>query len=311
METISRDEVLLQKWADQQTIKNLERHAHGACIHIGPISPGCRVCFTGENGGGIQIGQECNCNCSVCYYDRDRDDSWESPTKDIDVLADFFHMSFNPNWLPFTYSYQSAGETLLYIDKFLKFSPLFEQYEKEHKINIYNYMYSNGMYIDDKVIEKLLYLGVREIRFHLSASGWDSDVIENMLKCRDAGITLSVEEPSYPPERQNILDHLPLFEEIGVKHLNLVEVQMTPANKEDIEKEYPEGRIYKDHFYHLYDEGLVYEVMREVAEKGYSFSVLDCNSHVENHRQTKNQELGFDLRSIDGMCADFNYGNRD
>ena len=108
-----------------------------------------------------------------------------------------------------------------------------------------------------------------------------------MALTKERGITVSVEEPAYPPEHDNILDHLPFFEEVGVKHMNMVEVQVTAFNRPDIEDEYPEGRIFKDHFYHLYDEGLCYDVMDAVEKNKYSFSVLDCNSHVENYRQLR------------------------
>lgn len=310
METISRDYVLMKKEEDRKTIKGLERHADGACIHIGKISPGCRICFTAESGGGIQVGQECNAKCSVCYYDRDRTDEWESPERNLDLSADFFRQTLNPKWMPLTYAYQSAGETLKYIDKLMNFGPLFRSYEKHHNINIYHYIYSNGSMITEEILDKLEWLRVKEFRFHVSATGWKDSLFRKMEMTRDRGITVSVEEPSYPIERENILKHLKTFEEVGVKHLNMVEVQMTEPNKPEIEDEYPEGRIYKDHFYQLYDEGLCYEVMREVEAKNYSFSVLDCNSHVENHRQVKNQPLGFNMETIRGMCAPFDYGDR-
>lgn len=310
MKTISRDEVMEMKYANRKTIKGLEYHADGACVHLGKISPGCRICFTGELGGGVQIGQECNCNCSVCYYDRDRLDNWERPGRDYDILSDFFRNSFEPNFKPYTYAFQSSGETLMYIDRLLPFGPVFRKIEKDRNIKIYHYVYSNGTLIDEEMLDKLVALQVKEIRFHCSASNWSKKVLRNMEMTAKRGITLSVEEPSYPLERKNILKHLPIFNDLGVKHLNLVEVQITQHNKPDIEKEYPDARIYKDHFYHLYDEGLVYEVMREVVDKGYGYSVLDCNSCVETYRQTKNQSLGFNMDTIKGMCADFDHGER-
>lgn len=310
MKTISRDYVFSEKYKNRARLKKLETHADGGCIHMGKISPACRVCFTGEKGGGIQLGQECNANCTVCYYRRGRKNSDELGRAE-DILASHFRDSFDDNWLPYGFAFQSAGETLMYIDKFLPFGQIFRAYEKRHGIKIYNYVYSNGLMINEPyMLDKLEELQVQEIRFHLSASKWNKKVLKNMELTRERGITLSVEEPSYPPERENILKHLPVLNDLGVKHMNLVEVQITQYNKPDIEKEYPEGRIFKDHFYHLYDEGLVYEVMEEVEKNNYNFSVLDCNSTVETYRQVKNQAIGFDFSTIDDMCAEFDYGNR-
>lgn len=310
MKTVSRDWVFKKKYEDRQTVKELQYHADGAAVHIGQLSPGCRICFTGEQGGGIQIGNKCNRKCSVCYYDRGRDDEFLQQQADA-FLVDHFRESLKPEWKPWSVAYQSAGETLMYLDQILPVAAVLRSLEKKRGIKIYHHLYSNGELVTDKTIDKMVAMNTHEFRFHCSASKWSDKMFANMLKVKAAGITLSVEEPSYPLERDNILDHLPIFEELGVKHLNLVEIQLTADNSPDIDKEYPDGIRYKDHLYHLYDEGLVYEVMRQVVDKGFSFSVLDCNSTVETYRQMKNQSLGFDKSTIEGMCAPFDYGDRE
>lgn len=305
--------MLAEKEKRRAKIKGLERHAYGGAVHLGKISPGCRICFTGEQGGGIQIGQECNCKCTVCYYERDRNDKDANTTIRLhDTLGDFFRNNYDPTWNPWVYAFQSSGETLMYIDELLQFAPIFRMIERRRGINIYHYMYSNGTLIDEAMLDKIVQLKVREIRFHLSASKWGKKVKRAMELTQKRGITVSVEEPSYPLERDNILKHLSFFQDVGVRHLNLVEVQLTNANRPEIAAEYPDARIFKDHFYHLYDEGLVYDVMESVEKNGYTFSVHDCNSHVENYRQFKNQNVGqFSAKSIEGMCAPFDYGDRD
>jgi pyruvate formate-lyase activating enzyme-like uncharacterized protein len=314
MKTVSHEEIMKLKYADRETVPGLERHADGACVHIGPISPACMICFIGEKGGGIQIGQECMYNCPECYYKRGRKDGvdeWETKYKDI--LTDFFRESLNENWKPFGYSYQSTGETLLYIDKLMGFGPLFRSVEKKHGINIYHTLYTNGVLIDEEMLDKIKYLRIKEIRFHVSASDFSDEVFKAMELVRDnSDITLSVEEPAMPHRRDKILEYLPVFHETGVKHLNLIETQVTRWNKGDLESIYPgdTGRIYKEWMYHLYDEGMVYEVMRERQKNNYGFSVLDCNSHVESYRNGKFMPIGFTVDSMKGMCAPFDYGQK-
>lgn len=307
MKTVSRQEILQLKFADRNSIPELEYHADGACVHLGKISPACRICFTGESGGGIQIGQECMCNCPECYYLRGREDGRnEHPDYHKDVLSDFFRTSLNDNWNPLTYAYQSAGETLLYIDKLLPFGPIFRQYERRRNIKIYHYIYTNGILIDEEMLDKFDYLKIKEIRFHCSASNFSDKVFKNMELSKSRGFTVSVEEPSMPSRRLKLLESLPVFHQIGVEHLNMVEVQLTPNNMEDLTKVYGDSaRIYKDFYYHLYDEGLTYEVMREKIKHNYCFSVLDCNGLVECHRHSKNACLGMNMQTLNGMCKEF------
>lgn len=306
MRTVSLQEVMLEKFANRNSIPEIEYHADGACVHIGAISPACRICFTGEKGGGIQIGQECMCNCPECYYPRDRSDKHHNPEMSSNsILVDFFKHSLDLNWLPRSYAFQSSGETLSYIDYMLQFGPLFRSYEKKTGIKIYHYLYSNGILIDEEMIDKLKFLQIQEIRFHLSASNFSEKVFRNMELAYKSGITVSVEEPSMPHRKETLLSHLKTFEELHVTHLNLVEVQITASNKPELDKLYPTGRMYKDHFYHVYDEGMVYDIMREVVSNKYQYSVLDCNSVVENHRHKKNAILGMDMKTIDGMCSPF------
>lgn len=305
MKTVSLQEVMELKFRDRNSIPELEYHADGACVHLGKISPACRVCFTGETGGGIQIGQECNCKCPECYYQRGRTDANNEPLHNAqEILTRFFRWGLDPNWKPRSYAYQSAGETLMYIDQLLPFAPIFNNYERIHNHKIYRYLYTNGVLLDEDMVQKVLYLGVNEIRFHCSASNFSDKVFRAMELAYQHGITVSVEEPSAPWRALKILSHLDTFQELNVKHLNMVEIQVTSHNKPDLDKFYLEGRMYKDHFYHLYDEGLVYEVMRERIRKGHTYSVLDCNSLVENHRHMKNARLGMNMDTITGMCSE-------
>ncbi len=313
MITVSHEEIMRLKYADRDTVPGLERHADGACIHLGQISPSCEICFTGRLGGGIQIGQSCQFNCPECYYWRDREDHHEG-TKNLDMITDFFRESLNPEWKPRSYSYQSTGETLLHIDKMMPFGPIFKKVEDRHNINIYHTLYSNGVLIDEAMLEKLMFLRIKEIRFHVSASKFSDKVFRAMeLTKKTTPITVSVEEPSMPHRWDKLIEHLDTFEELGVKHFNLVEVQITEHNEPDLEKLYPgdKGRRYKEHFYHLYDEGMVYEIMRERQKRGHTYSVMDCNSMVESYRHGKCQNLGFNPQTLKGMCAPFPYKRED
>lgn len=315
MKVLNYQDVMKYKFKRQEAIKEIEYNVNGQCIHIGKISPGCRCCFTGEEGGGIQIGQECMANCPMCYYDRKRTDEWEPQSNIDNRLADCFYKIRQPNYKPVCMSYQSTGETALYMDNLIQFAVFYRQNAEEKNINTYHHYYSNGILLDRDMLNILKDICVHEIRFHVTASNYTKEgkknldkVLKHMKIAKELGITVSVEEPSWFPHKKQLINLLPIFNEIGVTHLNMVEVQLTTHNKDDIKKHYPGCSIWKDYYWHVFDEGLVYDIMEEKVKNNYSFSVLDCNSGVERFRHGKfQQNVHFDYNSIEGMCADFNY----
>lgn len=305
-------EIIRKKINRQKSIKELEYHAHGDCVHIGEISPGCRECFSNESHIGFQIGFECQFKCSMCYYDRDKNDVRDKKIeKTAEMLTDHFHHSLFKNDL-MGVSFQSSGETLLYLDDIYNFAVINKKIERDNNIKIYQFLYTNGILATRDVLKKLKDMNIHELRFHVSASNFSKKVVDNMYEAAKMGFTVSVEEPSWPIHKEKLFDFLPVMEDIGVRHFNLIEIEVTKWNKDVINKLCPTGKLYKDALYHLYDEGLVYDIIEEVIKKKYSFSVLDCNSWVEHYRHVKD-DFGkdlFDLNSVRGMCASFDYGNR-
>lgn len=305
-------EILTEKLKRQSQIRELQSHASGHCLHIGKISPGCRRCFTNEQGSGIQVGAKCMCDCPYCYYDPMRG---EESRKSMDNrLTDFFYQSLDSNWKPTIFSYQSSGETLLYLDELEKISLILDQTASNTGINQYRYLYTNGILANEPVLKRLQDMKIHEIRFHLSASNFSESVYKNMETASKMGFAITVEEPAWPKHRKQLFDMLPRLEAIGGKHLDVVEVQLNKNNQYAVEAEYPgdSARAYKDFYYHLYDEGLVYDIMEEVIKKNYNFSVIDCSSAVERCRHgNEDGHILFDYDDIDNACADWNYYNND
>lgn len=296
-------DMVREKMKNQSTVPDLEYHASGHCVHIGKISPGCRQCFTGEPGGGVQIGNLCMCNCPMCYYPRDRVEMTKEETNDI-ITSQYFLGLMDQK--PISISYQSSGETLSYLEDLEKVAKIHQDNEKRLGIQTYHHLYTNGILATTPVLNKLMNMGVHEIRYHISASNFSLKVINSMYEAASMGFSVTVEEPSWPKHRDKLLQLLEVFEDIGVIHLDIVEIQLTPHNFNELSNQI-NGRYFKDYFYQMYDEGMVYDIMREVKSKQYHYSVIDCNSGVERCRHGKYQHIGFHMDSIDGMCDDFPY----
>jgi pyruvate formate-lyase activating enzyme-like uncharacterized protein len=305
MRLVPYQEILSEKLARQKSIKGLQFHASGHCVHTGKISPGCRGCFSPELSTGMQIGTQCMFRCPYCYYDPARR---ENTQFEIDqMLTDIFRKSLDPNWKPIIVALQSTGETLFYMDELEKFVKILREQEERKKINTYLFVYSNGVLANEENLSRMKDWGVQEIRFHLAASNFSEDVFKNMENAIKKGFTGTVELPSLPHYRDKLFELMPRMNDVGVKHFDLVECQVTPFNIGSLNKMFPDGRIYQDYFIHLYDEGMVYDIIEEAINKQYNFSVIDCNSGVERCRQGPGKQVAFDMASIDGMCAPWDY----
>lgn len=311
MRVLSYTDILAKKLERQKNISQLEKDVHGHCIHIGDVSYACRKCFSELVGGGIQIGKKCMCNCPMCYYDPHRNDN--NHTKDVAAQLGDFYQLLHAGRKPYAFSYQSYGETLIYIDDLEKFGKIFKEIEIKHNIEIYHHLYTNGILANKEMLKRLKDMEVDELRFHVSASNFSKKVFNNMYEAAKMNFIVSVEEPSWPHHYDNLFELLPKFEDLGVKHLNLVEVQITQWNIDNIEKAYysePDIGIYKDHYWHLYDNGMVYDIIEEVLAKGYSYSVLDCNSGVERCRHGKMHHVFDSLDFYDRGFAEYQGFNK-
>ncbi len=313
MKVVPYQEILEKKFKRQRELLAMgaELHANGHCFHYGKISFGCRDCYTGEQSINLFQGTQCMCKCPYCYYNPSQEEillTEQQEQKEIEIqkmkLREF------ENYRPAIVSYCSAGETLLYLDIFERYAAELYPLIYAKNINPYTFLYTNGILCNRENLERLKGIHVDEIRFHISASNFAPQVLENMRLAKEMGFLITVEEPSYPLNREKLFELLPFFEEIGLNHLDLIELHLTEYNKKRMEELYPgeEYLAFKDYFYHLYDNGLVYDIMEECIKKGYHFSVIDCNSGVERCRNNIDQDVLFDWKSVEGMCADWDTG---
>lgn len=84
---------------------------------------------------------------------------------------------------------------------------------------------------------------------------------------------------------------LPRIENLGVKHLNIGEIEVNKYNLANILKKLPQAQIYACYEYHLYDEGLVCDLLEDHTQQKYNFSILDCNSLVKLSQRGPAKEL--------------------
>ena len=309
MRILPIQDVYQKKFERQRKIKELSYHGAGHCVHLGKISPGCYGCFVPDPyRRSIVVGSKCNADCLYCGLgptvrgNKRLKDSGLPQYLSKEMCMSMLGAS-KPDYQPSAISFTGGGEPLMHMDVLETFMAFYEDLHKNLKKKPWYYLYTNGLLADRKVLDRLKALGFDEVRFHLGASGFSEKVYDNMryaVKCFKA---VSVETPAWKFHRKKLFEMLPKIEEIGVKHLNITEVELNSANFERISKLIPDGEICQCGALQLYDDGLVYDLMEEVVRRKYSYSVLDCGCFVKSIQRTSGKWVY--AEGIDGLCADY------
>ena len=285
MKIISIIEAYKRKFERQSKIKELEYDAAGHCVHIGKLSPGCYYCFSTTNifRYNISSGAKCNLSCPYCYFK----DQTKEPSKEkiherkIKIIVD----SLLSNYNPLAVSFSGGGEPLLYMDFIVDYMKLLREIERQTKKRPWYYLYTNGVRADINTVQKLKDLGFDEIRFHLGATNFSQLVYKHMKYAARHFKTITVETPAWPLHRKKLFEMLPIIEDIGVKHLNIGEIEITRFNYKKICRFIPDAEFFHCYQVHLDDGGLVYDIIEEIVRKKYSYSVLDCNCFVKSFQR--------------------------
>jgi len=291
-------EAYRRKFERQDRIKELEYHAGGHCVHIGKLSPGCYSCFVPDRfKSNLFSGAKCNLDCVYCF------DKQKEPPKErmIRQVAEILRDSRLPDYALNSVSFTGGGEPLLYMDVISEYMRVFRDIEKDTKKKPWYHLYTNGCLADSDMLLRLKDLGFDEVRFHLGASNFSKKVYRNLGEAVRHFKAVTVETPSWPPHREKLFEMLSIIDGLGVKHLNLGEIEISRQNYKRVAKVLPEGVMYQCYEMHLYDGGLVYDIIEEVLRKKYSYSVLDCNCFVKTMQRGPAKWIAH--QEVKDLCA--------
>jgi pyruvate formate-lyase activating enzyme-like uncharacterized protein len=306
MRVISIQEAFRRRFERQASLPGLEFHASGHCVHVGKLSPGCYSCFAANTlRSNFPLGSLCNRNCDYCYQS-----IGEAPLAEQSAAERLRKKSvllrgaldLDRRYDAVIISFTGGGEPLLHLGLLQDYMQFYRGIEPRMSIRPWYYLYTNGILADRDMLMRLKEMGFDEIRFHLGASDFAENVYRNVEEAVGILDTVTVETPAWPPHREKLFEMLPILDELGVKHLNLGQVEITEGNREKITEVLPDAEIFQCYTIHLDDRGLACDIMEEVLQKGYRFSVLDCNAFVKSIQRSPGKHLFHE--SVKDLCAD-------
>jgi uncharacterized protein len=191
----------------------------GSKIYHGDLSPGCVACARGVTSFCF-INRLCTANCFFCPQDRSRriekrtgaeGIAFEDPDAYIKYLRQFGFQGVG----------FSGGEPLLVLDKLLSF---IRKIKNSFGRDLHTWIYTNGDLANANSLSALRDAGLDEIRFNLSARGYD---LEPVAKAVGLIETVTVEIPAIPEDFGTVQQLLAEMERIGVRYLNLHQLSVT------------------------------------------------------------------------------------
>ena len=289
----------------QEKVSGLKFKCHGSCAYVGKdISPGCYGCFHSDAyHRGFMLGRDvglpdvCNRDCVYCFEPHKVrqnfavPDGWRIREGWKDTITKY--LEEDRHWITTDckmqyYEFTGVCEPLLYL-------PVLEECMKFLRDVVDPFMgtkgwakiYTNGTLLNQDNILKLKDIGFDEVRIHPGATNFSKEVYDNMRIAVKHIPTVPVENPPWPPHRSKLFEMLPIIEDIGVKHLDICQIEIASNDQlKKIEKALGEIELYQAFYPVMDDGGLVEDIITEVLERGYSYSVIDCNGFVKQSRSS-------------------------
>lgn len=244
----------------------------GTKPHIGPLSPGCRICGEGD-WSCLFINGKCNCRCFYCPSSQAEIGVPTTNRMPFNRPADYAtyvdHFGFRGISI-------SGGEPLTTPALTLRFLRTVDQSKKRP---LHLWMYTNGTLLTADLVKKLKDAGLDEIRFDLSAAGYDLKKVR--LAVGHIPI-VTVEIPAIPEDFQRLSELLPLMKAIGVDHLNVHQLRMNPFNRDQLDKR-KYTYLHGEKVTVLESELTALALMQHVVDRNIGLPVNYCAS-VFQHR---------------------------
>jgi pyruvate formate-lyase activating enzyme-like uncharacterized protein len=192
----------------------------GTKLHSGVLSPGCQTCVAGA-WSCLFVNERCNARCFYCPAPQDGTGvpmtngvPFPRAGEYLEYLARFGFRGVSI----------SGGEPLLTLERTLRF---IRAVKGRFGAEIHLWLYTNGVLLDRETVKQLRAAGLDEIRFNIGAVGYRLDRVRLAVGAFEH---VTVEIPAIPEDRERLEQGIAEMARIGVRHLNLHQLRLTPHN---------------------------------------------------------------------------------
>lgn len=190
-------------------------------IFTGSLSAGCRCCGEGK-WSCFFLTHKCTASCFFCPQSESQRENpsnahgiiFNSPQSYVSFLERFGFRGVG----------FSGGDPLADMDLLLRY---IEAIRKKLGEEIYVWVYTNGLLIDDDKMRALKDASIDEIRLDIAAAGYGTKAVGKASKYIDK---VAVEVPAIPEDERRLRGAIEKFFDVGVNYLNLHQLEVTSAN---------------------------------------------------------------------------------
>jgi uncharacterized protein len=248
----------------------LKDHAEFGCsdtkVDCRKLSPGCQTCAAG-GWSCLFINGRCNASCFYCPTSQD--DTGDPLTNGIPFASPEDYAAYVALF-GFTGASISGGEPLLTLDRTLAY---IDAVHRRLGDAVHLWMYTNGTLLTREIAGELRSAGLGEIRFDIGATNY------NLSKAALAvGVipTVTVEIPMVPEEEGLLREKLMEMAAVGVEHLNLHQLRLTPHNSQHLATR-PYTFVHGENVTVLESELGALRLVRHALENGIDLPVNYCS----------------------------------
>jgi len=246
--------------------ENAEFGCNDTKVDCRRLSPGCQTCAAG-GWSCLFINGRCNASCFYCPTSQD--DTGDPLTNGIPFVSPEDYAEYVALF-GFTGASISGGEPLLTLDRTLAY---IDAVRRRCGDAVHLWMYTNGTLLTREIAQELRSAGLGEIRFDIGATGYNLSKVQLAV-----GVipTVTVEIPTVPEEEELLRDKLVEMVAVGVQHLNLHQLRLTPHNSRHLAGR-PYTFVHGENVTVLESELTALRLVRHAIEQGIDLPVNYCS----------------------------------
>jgi pyruvate formate-lyase activating enzyme-like uncharacterized protein len=248
------------------------------------ILPSCVACLENKITH-IRHSDKCNLKCDFCFYYGQTAEEKYIPYWAYRESTTRFNLDIDEMKLMLSKQVLDKVKAIGWLDK----EPLMDVDKMIKLMNYipnYQYLYTNGVFATPETLKRLRDAGLTEIRFNLQATDFADNVLKNMEHACKIIDNVAIETPVFSKSYKNILKYKAFINSIGIKQINLPELQLGPKNFLLFKDEGEFYRNRRGYTSPVSSRHYVYDIIELAISQSWDLVINDCSNDTKFFRDT-------------------------